>query len=233
MPAKNRVKIYVENGHYHVYNRGVDKRTIFEDEFDYKVFLRLLKTYLSPPNPDFSHPITQITGTSPVKLRVFTNVYDKVELLCYCLMPNHFHFILKQKTKDGMTKLMKALLTSYAMYFNKKYQRVGHLFQGIYKAAYINKDSYLLQLSRYIHCNPLGTGTNPVQWPYSSLGYYIGFKKAPWINPKAVLSFFKSPTKDFKGANTLPPENYQKFVEKYQEEKDDLSEIENLLIADD
>ena len=86
-----------------------------------------------------------------------------------------------------MSDLMRRLSTAYSMYFNKKYRRVGHLFQGIYKAAYVDKDPYLLHLSRYIHLNPLElalTGFNLVKaaiYPYSSYAYYLGKKRAEWI----------------------------------------------------
>lgn len=227
MPAKNCLKTYVENGHYHVYNRGVEKRNIFLDDQDYRVFLHFLKFYLSPPKANFTHPLQETTDFKLTRIRDFSSLNNQVNLLAYCLMPNHFHLLLIQKTLTGMTKLLRSLSTNYAMYFNRKYQRVGHLFQGIYKAVLILKEPYLLHLSRYIHLNPSElTGMNPVKWPYSSYPYYLGKKKALWIDPEPILSFFKSARRTtFKDILS-----YQSFIEDYQEDPKEM--LGNLIIED-
>lgn len=221
MPSKNRVKIYVENGFYHVYNRGVEKRDIFLDDQDYRVFLSFLKNYLSPIPKGFVHPTQEVTGSGPVRLRPLKTFFGDVTLHAYCLILNHFHLLLKQVSKDGMTRFMQSLCTSYSMYFNKKYDRVGSLFQGVYKAALVMEDSYLLHLSRYIHLNPLEFQTmlnreaaSIDNYPYSSYSYYLGKKKAKWIDPDPILNFFKSSQRtdlrDFL--------SYQSFVEDYVED---------------
>lgn len=213
MPAKNVIKQFVENGYYHIYNRGVEKREIFESDLDYRVFLHLLKFYLSPQTDD-DHPLTSLTGFIPVRLRPLQSLDNEVDLLTYCLMPNHFHLLLKQLTVNGITKLLRRLSTTYSMYFNRKNNRVGHLFQGIYKAAYISNEAYLLHLSRYIHLNPSSlTGMNPVSYPYSSYQYYLGRKSAVWVKPQFILSYFHSKQLPLpKNINT-----YQRFVEDYLE----------------
>lgn len=213
MPAKNIIKQFVENGYYHIYNRGVEKREIFESDLDYRVFLHLLKFYLSPQTDD-DHPLTSLTGFIPVRLRPLQSLDNEVDLLTYCLMPNHFHLLLKQLTVNGITKLLRRLSTTYSMYFNRKNNRVGHLFQGIYKAAYISNEAYLLHLSRYIHLNPSSlTGMNPVSYPYSSYQYYLGRKSAVWVKPQFILSYFHSKQLPLpKNINT-----YQRFVEDYLE----------------
>ena len=104
-------------------------------------------------------------------------------------MPNHFHFLVKKKNIDSMQKFIRSLLTRYSMYFNKKYERVGSLFQGPYKAVLVSKDEYLLHLSRYIHLNP-NEYTNNLIEAYSSYAEYLGKRKTKWIKPKIVLSFF-------------------------------------------
>lgn len=192
MPPKNTVKIYLENGIYHVYNRGVEKRTIFIDDHDYKVFLSFLKESLSPP-PDLK---TLIKSTS-FKSQAFKgiprlpkNFYEQAELLAYCLMPNHFHLLIKQKTKDVMKEFIQSIATRYTLYFNKTHKRVGSLFQGRYKAVLVSEDSYLLHLSRYIHRNPLEFTSNLAN-AYSSYGEYLGVRKTDWINPKLILSYFQ------------------------------------------
>lgn len=211
MPRKHSLKIYVENAHYHIYNRGVDKRQIFGDTQDYKVFLHLLKYYLSPSIQGLSHPSSEGSCYSVKRPRPLTNLSNKVNLLAYCLMPNHFHLLIKQISKDGMQKLMLKLSTTYSMYFNKRYGRVGHLFQGNYKAILVKTDNYLMHLSRYIHLNPTSlTGVAPVNYPYSSYSYYLGKKKADWVKPKFILKYFNS-LKLLPFLRTHP--SYQKFVE--------------------
>jgi len=217
MPARNIVKQYLENGYYHIYNRGVEKRDIFLDDQDYRVFLHLLKFYLSPPDPNNEHPLNKLslTGFNPVRLRPLQTLCKEIELLAFCLMPNHFHLLIKQRVVDGMTRLTRKLATTYAMYFNHRYKRVGHLFQGAFKAALIQEDPYLLHLSRYIHLNPVElTGSNPVTHPYSSYAYYLKVKSAPWLKPQFILEYFQT-------NHSLLPKNinsYQKFVEEYLED---------------
>lgn len=216
MPHKHSIKRYVEGGFYHLYNRGVEKRTIFVDEQDYAVFLHLLKYYLSPSDPKDAHPFLSFKNFTVVRPRPLTNLEKEIELLSFCLMPNHFHLLIKQKTIDGMEKLMSKVLTTYSMYFNKRYERVGHLFQGRYKAALVTSDSYLLHVSRYIHLNPSElTGTVPVNYPYSSYQYFLGLKKATWLKPDFILAYFDT-SKLLPFLNKYP--SYKDFVENYAED---------------
>ncbi len=213
VPQCHTIKTYVEDAYYHVYNRGVEKRNIFLDESDYKFFLHLLKLYLSPNNAHIPHVL--VTRRNLVRPRAVSQVADEVKLVAYCLMPNHFHLLIKQKTINGMTKLLRKVSTTYAMYFNEKYNRVGSLFQGPYKAVLIDSEHYLLHLSRYIHLNPVElTGRNPVSYPYSSYSYYLRQKPAPWVDPFPVLAYFAT------GAGTLLKRfnSYEEFVASYRED---------------
>lgn len=219
MPSKNSIKLYVENGHYHIYNRGVEKRNIFLDDQDYRVFLNLLRVYLSPSQENFIHPFAELSLFTQ-RVRPLKCFAEDINLLAYCLMPNHFHLLINQSPKDGMAKFIQALGTSYTIYFNKKYDRVGPLFQGPYKAALILDDPYLLHVSRYIHLNPIEL-TRPRlvnEYPFSSYAYYLGKKDAVWVKTEPILSYFKtakrSGLKDFF--------SYQSFVEDNQE---DASEV--------
>ena len=149
MPAKNVVKFYIPNSIYHIYNRGVEKRRIFLDEQDYKILLSYLKLYLSPKeesaNEIINHDL-KIDNKEKIisELYKLNNFYNKIELISYVLMPNHFHLELKQKNKKEIESFMRSLITKYSKYFNKKYERVGPLFQGRYKAVLINNTEYLL-----------------------------------------------------------------------------------------
>lgn len=197
MPARNIIKTYDENGFYHIYNRGVEKRNIFLDEQDYRVFLSYLKLYLSPTD--------ELEKISPS--RRLKNYFGIVDLMCYCLMSNHYHMLIRQYVSTAITSFIHSVSTKYAMYFNKKYRRSGHLFQGAYRAVTVESESQLLHLSRYIHRNPDPTGSNPVglmQYRYSSLPNYLGKIKQSWIKNEEIMNLFS--TKDIIG------NSYRSFV---------------------
>lgn len=202
MPRKNSIKQYVEGGYYHLYNRGVEKRNIFLDDRDYKVFLYYLKKYLAPEEPEKT-------------FKEKNDLSKKIDLLAFCLIPNHFHLLVKQKTIDGITQLMSRLLTNYVMYFNKRYKRVGRLFQSVYKAVLIDSDVQLLHLSRYIHLNPypeiIKDVKNLKNYSFSSYGDYLGERNTKWIKTEEILSFF---TKD-KSRLGYKFNNYKSFVEDF------------------
>lgn len=192
MPSKNAIKQYVEDGIYHVYNRGVEKRIIFRSEADYAIFLKIIKNLLDPE--ERSQP----------------NFSKDVEILAYCLMPNHFHLMLKQLTIDGMTKFIKSLSTRYSMYFNTKYERTGPLFQGSYKAVLIQTNEQLIHLSRYIHLNPQKLRRRFTVYPYSSYKYYSGEASSGWVKPNAVAELFDS------------SKEYEEFLESTTDSKSEL-----------
>ena len=198
MPAKNTIKLYLSGGYYHIYNRGVEKRSVFSDRDDYTRFLHFLKLYLSPAE-DLRKEFPLLRSHI-----VQNNLNAEVELLAFCLMPNHYHLLVKQNQKDGITKLTRALITSYSMYFNKKYERVGPLFQGIYKAANIDSDEYLLHVSRYIHLNPIARGISLDEFEWSSYLYYLDQKHASWLNTKTIKDYFNENNKNL---------SYRSFVE--------------------
>lgn len=196
MPAKNRVKLYVENGYYHLYNRGVAKNNIFLSSLDYGVFLSYLKEYLSPFIPPTEE---EIADQGRVYFR--KNYYSKIKLMAFVLMPNHFHFLLKQSEIRAIEGFMRSLITRYCGYFNRHYKRVGHLFQDNYKGILIGQENYFLWLSRYIHLNPqelLEKTDSLISYPYSSYPTYLGKSKTDWLNIGDVTSQIK---------------NYQEFVE--------------------
>lgn len=180
MPAKNSVKFYIANSIYHVYNRGVEKRKIFLDDQDRGVFLGYLKEYLSSPD--------EVIRKSR---ELHSKYFDEIKLLAYCLMPNHVHLVIKQKDKESIKKFTKSLFTRYSMYFNKRYKRVGPLFQGIYKATNVMEEDYLLDLTKYIHLNPVEI-ISKIEDGCSSYSDYIGIKNTPWLHMSIVLDKFKN-----------------------------------------
>ena len=212
MPAKNARKQYLENGYYHLYNRGVEKRTIFLDQQDYSVFLSYLKEYLIPKNEKALQEILSNSNTSSkekdkaLKLLHLNNFYNEITLLAYCLMPNHFHFFIKQKNPNSIDKFMNSLCTRYTMYFNKKYKRVGSLYQGVYKAVLVSSEEQFLHLSRYIHKQALASQGEALRsWTGqpSSYNEYLGLRKTQWIYPEEILSYF---------SNSNPSLSYEAFV---------------------
>jgi putative transposase len=149
--------------YYHIYNRGVDKRVIFSDENDMNRFLQSMREFNS------IEPIGSIYENS---FRQLGNRVSKsgrlVDFVCYCLNPNHYHFILKQVSGKGIEKFMHRLGLGYTKYFNQKNVRSGVLFQGAFKAIHINNNEYLLHLSAYVNLNnrvhQLGNRVSKSSW---------------------------------------------------------------------
>ncbi|MEX0877573.1 MAG: transposase [Candidatus Spechtbacterales bacterium] len=215
MPSKNTVKQYAPNSYYHIYNRGVEKRDIFMDDRDYRVFLSYLKVALSPELEEETkdEALTEIEEARLRRLRL----HEDIELLSYCLMPNHFHLFVYQKDHQfAIRDLMRSVMVGYVRYFNKRYKRVGGLFQGRYKASLIDNDAYFSHISRYIHLNPKEWET----YPYSSYKYYNGQQQAVWVNPNRILELFDNSRED-----------YNEFLNDYEDYRKGLEELNNYLAA--
>jgi len=218
MPAKNVIRAYKEDGIYHIYNRGVEKRNIFLDNQDYSVFLFYLKCYLD----DKEKNIDKLKHNERLKVINRKNFNNEIKLLAYCLMPNHFHLLIMQKSKRNITEFMRSLATSYVMYFNNKYSREGALFQGTYKAVLVENDEYLLHLSRYIHLNPIKTAKGQtldgvkklVSYEYSSYPDYLGLRKTDWLKTSIILDYFNSSEAPL-SQELLLEKTYKTFVEDY------------------
>lgn len=219
MPARNSIKNYLPDSYYHVYNRGVEKRIIFLDEQDYSVFLSYIKTYLLPKDIKGLKAILQSEKSNYkekdkiIKLLALNNFSDNIELVAYALLPNHFHFLLKQKDRNSIDLFFNSLGTRYTMYFNKKYHRVGKLYQGVYKAVLIKSDEQLLHLSRYIHLNPIKFLKKTVgEWEKislpNSLPNYLGNRKTDWVKTGKILSYFKK---------SNPQSDYFSFVKEHHD----------------
>lgn len=145
-----RSHIFSIGEYYHLYNRGTDKRVIFNDNQDFCRFQTLL--YLCNSNESV-HIINMSNDTIKDHYQ-FVKEDALVAIGAYVLMSNHFHILVKECSVGGVSKFMQKLLTAYTMYFNKKYERSGALFQGKFKSTHANDDSYLKYLYAYIHMNP-------------------------------------------------------------------------------
>lgn len=154
-----------EGVYYHIYNRGNGKENIFLDDDDFRFFMLRLKQNLFPDDKS--------------KERLSLLPENSFSLVGYCLMPNHFHLLLRQNKDIPTSKLLLRICSSYSKYFNKKYEHVGHVFQSCFKQIGIDEDSYLSWLICYIHQNPkvagLVTDLNKYQW--SSYGEFLDNRK--------------------------------------------------------
>lgn len=199
--------------YYHLYNRGVDKRTIFLDDVERKRFIDAVRLARLSNSPKLSWLKEQVKigNISPTDFKKLEEKYGPpfLDIIAYCLMSNHFHFQVKEVIENGVSKFFQKLGTSYVMYFNLKQKRTGRLFESKYKSVLIETDEQLVHLSRYIHANPFSSSKIDVSlkklktYPWTSLPDYLGTRKQPFCNPSEVMAFFKSPDdywRFFKGA---------------------------------
>lgn len=173
MPSINSVKTYRKDFFYHVYNRGVERRPIYVSRRDYEVFVSALSRRLS---------------YTPGTVLDNRNRDFKVELHAYCLMPNHFHLLIKQTDERSLIPFMRSLTNSYVSYFNRRYRRVGSLFQDRYKARIIESDKELLDVSGYIHRNPFKKTGGYQYYRHSSYRFYRGNQSQSWLKTGRILA---------------------------------------------
>src|SRR3989338_3498247 len=195
---------FIEKEFYHLYNRGVDKRKIFESFKDYKRFLMLLYLCNSDLNVRVADTIKSLAFEE-----IFTRERGKplVAIGAFCLMPNHFHILATPLAEKGLSKFMLKLETGYSMYFNKKNNRSGSLLQGPFKSEHAGDDRYLKYLFSYIHLNPakikdsrwkekIGAKRDSLikfveAYPYSSLQEYLSGEHVI-TTPRSFPKYFSS-----------------------------------------
>lgn len=141
----------IPDEHYHVYNRGVDKRVIFNDSHDYQRFLLLL--LLS--NDDVQIEVGQSVRDYSIPELIKRSREPLVSISAFSLLPNHYHLLISPVMEGGISKFMQKVATGYTMYFNKRNERSGALFQGKYKIKHAEDERYLKYLFEYIHLNPI------------------------------------------------------------------------------
>lgn len=225
MPSRNALKEYEAGGYYHIYNRGVAKQDVFIIDKDYKTFLSYLQLYLNPPLPTLQGLSSQAQEIHTAPSKKLKNYAGEITLLAYCLMPNHFHLLLRQNTDHGMDHFMRSLITKYVRYFNSRYKRVGHLFQDRYKGVRVMSEEQFTYVSKYIHRNPLGlpackdSPCRLINYTYSSYGNYLQNFEQSWVSTKDILSYF---------SKNNPRSSYRSFVE--ESNPDDIKVIENLAL---
>ena len=208
MPKRNSVKLYGADQFYHLYNRGSNKQDIFLDTDDYHYFLSLFNRHLADSDKVDHYG------------RLVAKYDDEVELIAFCLMPNHFHLLCHLIEPRGIVHLMRSVMTAYTMYFNKKYKRTGKLYEGAFLASRIDNDAYLWQVSRYIHLNPMDTGHDFMKYNYSSLAYFMGTKHADWIHANKLVE------------NNKDRQEYLEFVSDYETMHTEMKYLKNILAAE-
>lgn len=146
-----RQVIFSQGHYYHLYNRGNNHQRIFFERENYLYFLRQLRKHLTS---------------------------DSLDVIAYCLMPNHYHLLVYLKT-ENLPSLMQPFMLAYTKAINQRYGRTGSLFQGRYQVIHVNSTAYLLNLTRYIHLNPVKAGLvdKPEEWEFSSYLEYVGLRK--------------------------------------------------------
>lgn len=172
------------NEHYHIYNRGVEKRDVFLDKKDALRFLESLKEF------NCENPIGSLYENSFIKGKIplGSEASKLVDIVAYCINPNHFHLILRQNLDKGIEKFMQRLGTGYTKYFNNRNKRNGNLFQGVFKSKHIDSNEYLLYLSAYVNLNDKIHGINSEEKVvFSSLKEYITENGVEGVCKKSVV----------------------------------------------
>jgi len=208
---------FVTDYFYHIFNRGVNHVSIFNDKTDNIRFINLLKFYNSVEYPIRFSKFMLLSLDQRKEIWNRINKSQKyLDIISYSLMPNHFHLLTKQNIDKGITIFLSNLQNSYTKYFNTKYSREGHLFQGPFKAIKIDSEEQLLHVSRYIHLNPYSSGivrnfTDLNNYEWASFPEYISNLPFEICKKEIVLSKFrdKQSYKDFVYDNA----DYQKRFE--------------------
>jgi putative transposase len=188
----------VTEEYYHIFNRGVDKRSIFLDKYDYDRFL-LSMYFLNSKEDGLMDKWRNLKKSNPkAKPSEFRQIQPEdrlVDISCFCQNDNHYHQIMKQLQDRGIQIFMHRLGTSYTMYFNKKYKRTGSLFQGVFKSVHISTNEQLLYLSAYVNKNHFIHGYKEGNnWKYCSLPDYLDKNKSELkiCNTSVILDQFSS-----------------------------------------
>lgn len=204
--------IFANNEIYHIINRGVEKRITFLGRRDYLRFIETIEYYRVKKPLRFSYKHRRLAQKRSIDKAI-------VEIICFCLMPNHFHLLVKQIQEGGITSFVSKLANSYTKYFNTKYKRVGPLFQGSFKAVRVENDEQLIHVSRYIHLNPIidYLVRDLRRWTYSSYLEFLGINNG-FCQREEILSHF---------SNAF---DYEKFVLDQEGYAREIKNMERLLL---
>ncbi len=225
MPDSRKI-IFANNEIYHVFNRGIDRRPTFLGKRGYDYALEGLRLYQFENLPLRLSKYLSIPHNERLKLLQQLYMKDKgiVNILAYCLMPNHFHLLLQQKNIKGISSFVANFTNSYTKYFNAKYKRVGPLFQGLFKAVHIESDEQLMHVSRYIHLNPVSSHLIDIKDLQTNINcsYREYLNSIPYSisKPDIILQMFQS------------RKDYAKFVHNQAQYAQELERIKHLIFEE-
>ncbi len=218
-----RVTPFINEGYYHVFNRGVNKLNIFVNERDFNQAMLSIDYYRfeKPPVKLSRFKSLPVTDQSRMITVMLNNNKTLIDILCFVLMPNHWHFLLKQNIDNGISKFIANFSNSYARYFSTSHQWEGHLFQGQFKAVEIESEAQLIHVSRYIHLNPLVSGITSNEslkyYKWSSFSDYLK-NNSQKVQTEDIMRYFKTPL------------DYEKFIISYADYARELEFIKHLTI---
>lgn len=181
-----------ENNIYHIYNRGNNKENIFLEEQDYRAFLYRLGMAIGLKIEELNQ--NEITRMPKSRIRISSYPINTFKIYSFCLMPNHFHILIEQCSNKQISELMHRVCTSFSMYMNKKYKRVGHIFQGNFKAVLSKTNPQLMWTSSYIHMNPVKDKivAIPEQYKWSSYRFFTKKIDTPILDKSLINSIFET-----------------------------------------
>ena len=189
---------FVNNHFYHIFNRGVEKRDIFLRSGDYNRFIDVLHFYIFHPRRKYSktQELLRLKLIDVAQLKKERTKNPLVDIINFCLMPNHFHLTLKQNIENGIVRYMQKVASGFSHYFNVLYSREGSLFQGKFRAVLISSEEQLIHLSRYVHLNPRdlvrADEADIFNYPWSTLRDYLGLSQDfNFCRKSEVLEYFK------------------------------------------
>jgi len=193
--------ILATNETYHVVNRSLEGLSLFKNKRAYQRFINLLGFYYRTPPVRFSY-FNRADKENKIKINeTMVHTEKQVDIIAFCLMPNHFHLILRQHKENGISSFVSKVENGYARFFNIQNNRKGGIFESAFYAGRIENQEQLDHISRYIHLNPLVSflvkKENLAEYPWSSFGDYLGKKIHPWIKSNIVLASFKNSKKYF------------------------------------
>jgi len=186
---------FLPGHYYHIYNRGANRDAIFFREENYAYFLKLMKKYL---------------------------LGNGIAVIAYCLMPNHYHFLLRLDAEVDLSEVLARLFRAYVLAVNKQQERSGTLFEGRFQDVHVDREGYLPHLCRYIHANPVKAGlvTDPDDWPYSNYPEWVGERPGKLVDRAFVAELCgelpdeSSSSRNLRGSGNLGL-RYRAFVLDY------------------
>lgn len=207
----------INGNFYHIFNRGNDKRDIFKGHNDYQRFIKTIFYY------HFQDVRVKFSIFNKSRINLITPITDSklVDIICYCLMPNHFHLLIRQRQSNGISAFLGNISNSYTKYFNAKYKRSGSLLQGTFKSVAIESDEQLIHVSRYVHLNPIVSRICPNINLYKWSSYHEYKYGQRFCEVSEILSFFNSTS------------TYESFLEDQIDYGQSLEFIKHHLLDDD